>query len=165
MQSLKDSIIDILIKGKHISSAQLDKALNLQREKQVPLRKILAEQGVLREEDLLSLLSQQLYLPQLHLTKYKFDPEVLKLIPERVAKLYGVIPLSRMGNTLTVAVADPLNIFALDDLKTLTGLNIDIVLSPEGDINRAVESHYQNGEKSIQDILQESEVKDGGSVA
>lgn len=156
MQTLKDNIIEILIQSKRLSLEQLEKALDLQRGKHIPLRKVLVEQGIISEEDLLSLLSEQLYIPTLHLAKYKFDPEVTKLIPERIAKQYSVIPLSRMGNTLTVAISDPLNIFALDDLKTLTGLSIDTVLSPEDEILRAIDTQYHPDIKNIQDIVGEA---------
>jgi len=67
----------------------------------------------------LTLLSERLYFPRLHLNKYKFDQDVIALIPERMVRQYNIIPLSRMGDTITVAMSDPLNIFALDDLKTL----------------------------------------------
>jgi len=157
MQALKDSIIEILMKSKKADVGQLNNALEQQKQRQVPLRKILLEKGLVSEEELLSLISKQLYIPTLHLTKYKFDPEVTKLIPERVAKLYSVIPLSRMGNTLTVAIADPLNIFALDDLKTLTGLNIDTVLSPENEISRAIETQFHLDAKNIQEIISDDE--------
>jgi type IV pilus assembly protein PilB len=156
MQALKDSIIEILIKSKHLDLKQLEKALDLQKEKKIPLRKVLVEQGIISEEALLSLLSKHLYMPTLHLAKYKFDPDIIKLIPERIARQYSVIALSRMGSTLTVAVSDPLNIFALDDLKTLTGLNIDTVLSPEEEILKAITAQYHLDEKNIQDILVEA---------
>jgi len=163
MQTLKDTIIEILLKNKKLNLEQLQKAIEVQRTRQIPLRKVLTEQGIISEEELLSLLSKQLYIPTLHLGKYKFDPELIKLIPERVAKLYCLVPLSRIGNTLTVAVADPLNIFALDDLKIFTGLSIDTVLSPEDEILRTVETQYHLDSKNIQDILGEA-VSAGGST-
>jgi len=156
MQALKDAIIEILIKNKKLNSQQLERALEIQKTQHIPLRKVLTKEGIISEEELLSLLSKQLYIPTLHLAKYKFDQDLLSLIPERVAKLYCVIPLSRMGNTLTVAIADPLNIFALDDLKVFTGLTIDTVLSPEDEIVRAIDSQYHLDTKNIQDILGEA---------
>ncbi len=155
MATLKDTIIDILVKNKKLDPQKLEMALSAQREKQVPLRKILIEQGVATEEELISLFAEQLFIPTLHLTKYKIDPEIIKLVPERMARQYGVIPISRMGNILTVAVSDPLNIFALDDLKTFTGCNVDIVLSAEDQIIRAIETHYGQG-KDMQQILTEA---------
>lgn len=156
MHSLKENIIDILLKSKYITKEQLEKALDLQKEKGIPLRKLLVEQGFISEEILLSLLSEQLYMPTLHLSKYKFDPAIINLIPERIARLYNVIPLSRMGNTLTVAISDPLNIFALDDLKSLTGCAIDTVLSSEDAIIKAIDTQYLLETKDLRQILEES---------
>lgn len=155
MQTLRENIIEILLHSKNISSEQLEEALKIQKERQIPLRSILIEQGIISEEELLSLLSEKLYIPTLHLTRYKFNPEIIKLVPERMARLYKVIPLSRMGNTLTVAVSDPLNIFALDDLKILTGLNIDTVLSPEEEITKVIDTQYRLGYKDIGEIVGE----------
>jgi type IV pilus assembly protein PilB len=155
MATLKDKIIDILIKSKQLTREQLENALNLQREKSMSLKRILIEQGIISEGILLSLLSEQLYIPTLHLTKYKFDPDIIQLIPERTAKLYNLIPLSRIGNTITVAMSDPLNILALDDLKTITGCNIDIVMSPQEEIARAIDTQYNLRSKDIGHILDE----------
>ncbi len=155
MQTLKEKVIEILVQSKRLSREQLEKALEIHKQKQIPLRKVLIEQGFILEEELLSLLSEQLYIPTLHLTRYKFDLEITKLIPERMARQYKVIPLSRMGNTLTVAISDPLNMFALDDLRTLTGLKIDTVLSPEEEIARAIETYYRLGSQDMQEILEE----------
>jgi type IV pilus assembly protein PilB len=155
MQTLRENIIEILLKSKHLTKAQLEQALDLQKEKGMPLRRVLVEEGFISEETLLSLLSEQLYMPTLHLTKYRFDPVIVSLIPERMARLYNLIPLSRIGNTLTVAMSDPLNIFALDDLKVLTGCNIDTVLSSEKEISKAIETQYRLEPRDIQHILEE----------
>lgn len=156
MQTLKENIIDLLLKSKQIKLKQLEEALRIQKETQVPLRKVLIEQEMISEEELLSLLSGSLYIPTLHLTKYKFEPSVVRLIPERMAKLYNVIVLSRMGNTLTVAMSDPLNIFALDDLKAFTGLNIETVLTYEDEISKVIDAQYGLEAKNMEQILKEA---------
>jgi type IV pilus assembly protein PilB len=163
MQTLRENIIEILLKSKHVTKEQLEAALELQKQKGIPLRKVLIGQGLISEETLLSLLSEQLYMPTLHLAKYKFDPAIINLIPERMARLYNLIPLSRIGNTLTVAMSDPLNIFALDDLKTLTGCAIDTVLSPDEEISRAVDTQYRLESRDIQRILEEDNFAELGS--
>ncbi len=155
MQSLKEKIIEILLKSNHLTKPQLEKALATHKQKGVPLRRVLVEQGIISEEALLSLLSEQLYIPTLDLAKYTFDPEVINLIPERTARLYKLIPLSRIGDILTVSLSDPLNIFALDDLRALTGCNIDTVLSPEEQILKAIDNQYHPELKDAQQILQE----------
>ena len=153
MHSLKENIIAILLKSQQINKEQLDRALSLQKEKSVPLRKVLVDEKIITEDVLLSLFSEQLYIPTLHLTKFKFDPDIINLIPERMAKLYNTIPLSRIGSTITVAMSDPLNIFALDDLSNFTGCNIDIVLSPEDEITHAIDAQYHRDVKDMQNIL------------
>ena len=152
MQTLRENIIEILLKSKRLVSQQIDKALQIQKQKGAPLRRVLIEQGFISEDELLSLLSAQLYMPILHLAKFKFDPDIIKLIPERIARQYCLVPLSRMGNNLTVAMADPLNIFALDDLKTLTGCDINIVLSPQDEILRVVDMQYHLEFKDMQQL-------------
>jgi type IV pilus assembly protein PilB len=153
MQTLQDTIVKILLESKQLTKEQLDKVLEAQKKRGVPLRNVLVEQGIISEEKLLSLLSEKLFMPSLHLTKYKFDPAIIGLVPESMARLYSLIPISRMGNSLTVAMSDPLNIFALDDLKTITGCDtIDTVLSPEEEIASAIASHYRSGEKSPLDM-------------
>ena len=153
MQTLKENIIEILLKSKRLQREQIKKALQIQKEKGIPLRNVLVDEGFILEEELLSLLSGQLYIPILHLSKFKFDPEIVKLISEHIARQYCLIPLSRMGNSLTVAMADPLNIFALDDLKMLTGCNIDIVLSSQDEISRAIDTHYRLEPKEIEQAI------------
>ena len=155
MTTVKENIIDILLKNKLLTKEQLDEALFTQKEKGMPLRKVLIAQKLISEDILLSLFSKQLYMPTLHLSKYKFDPGVVSLVPERMARLYSLIPLSKIGDTLTVAMSDPLNIFALDDLKTITGCNIDTVLSYEDEISKSIDAQYRTEIKITRDILEE----------
>ncbi|MDD5565711.1 MAG: GspE/PulE family protein [Candidatus Omnitrophica bacterium] len=161
MQALKETIVDILFKSGLIPKEKLDKALEIQKTKQVPLRRVLVEEGYISDADLLSLISNQLYIPTLHISKYKFDPDIIKLIPEHIARQYSVIPLSRIGNTITVAMVDPLNIFALDDLKALTGCAIDTVLSSEEEMLKAIQLHYGSG-VDIQKMLKEGTLAEAG---
>jgi type IV pilus assembly protein PilB len=162
MQTLRETVIEILLKSNRLNKEQLEKALQTQKERQVPLRKILIEQGIISEEELISLLSEQLFIPALHLAKYKFDPAVIRLIPERMARQYNIIPLSRMGDTITIAMSDPLNIFAVDDLRMCTGCGIDIVLSGEDHITRAIEAQYGGEVKNMQQVLEETPAMEMG---
>lgn len=159
MQTLKESIIDILLKSKKISEEKLEEALKIQKQKQISLRKILIDMKIISEEELLSLLSGQLYIPILHLTRFKFDPEVTSLISEQMARAYKVVLLSRIGNTLTIAISDPLDIFVLDDLKILTGCVIDTVLSPEEEILKAIDTQYHSEVRNIEQILEETSLE------
>ena len=157
MPTLKENIIEILLKSNLLSQEQLDMAIQTQKRKNIPFRNVLIGERLISEEALLSLISERLFIPTLHLGKYKFDRSIIAIVPEHMAKEYNVIPLSRMGNTLTVAIADPLNIFALDDLRTLTGCQIDTVLSPEDEIMTAITAQYGGGaEKGIQQIIDDT---------
>jgi type IV pilus assembly protein PilB len=153
MQTLREELLQILIKSKRLTQEQLDGALKLQKQKDVPLRKILIENNLISEAELLPLLSKQLYIPTLHLSKYRFDPAVINLVSQHIARRYCVIPISRMGSTLTVAMSDPLNIFALDDLRILTGCNIDTVLCSEEEIIKAIDAYYQGQQEEMEGIL------------
>jgi type IV pilus assembly protein PilB len=161
MQGLRKNIIDILLKSSQVSKEQLEEALEMQRVKQIPLRKVLVGQGLISEEGLLSLISKELFIPTLRLAKYKFEAEVVQLIPERIARQYNIIALSRMGDSLTVAMSDPLNVFALDDLKTYTNCEVDIVLSPEEEITRVIEAQYGTEDHDMKHILEESAFAQG----
>ncbi|MBN1913447.1 MAG: Flp pilus assembly complex ATPase component TadA [Candidatus Omnitrophica bacterium] len=155
MQALKENIIEILIKSKRLTREQIEEALSAQKEAQAPFKKILVDKGFISEAELLALISAQLYIPILHLSKYKFDPKVTRLVPAKMARQHSIIPLSCIGNTLTIAMADPLNIFALDDLKSITGCNIDTVLSPEEEIVKAVLAQYPDEPGSMKHTLEE----------
>lgn len=159
MKALKENLIEILLQNKLVTKEQLDHALEIQKSKGISLRKVLVQEKLISEDELLSLLSSRLYIPTLHLAKFKFDQEIVKLIPEHTSRQYQVIAFSRIGNKLTVAMSDPLNIFAVDDLKVITGCDIDIVLSPEDEIDKAIEAQYGGGGKGMEDILREDALR------
>ena len=121
MKTLKEKIIDILAKSKDIKREHIEEALKIQKEKGIGLDKILVQKGLVTEKELLILLAKELNVPPIDLSRYRIDPDLLKIIPERIARQHHIIPISQIGNTLTLATADPLNIFALDDIKNLTG--------------------------------------------
>ena len=117
MINLKEKLIEILIETKSIPRERLEKLVQQQKKSNIPLRKLLIKERIITEHELLAILSQHLYLPTLHLGKYKFDSKIIDLVGEQFCRKYGIIPLSRIGDTMTVAMSDPLNIFVLDDLS------------------------------------------------
>jgi len=153
MKSLKENLIELLLKNKLITQDKLENILQSQKAKGVSLRRMLIDEKIVSEDDLLALLSSRLYIPTLHLIKYKFAPEIVHLIPEHMSRQYNVIALSKIGNTLTVAMSDPLNIFALDDVKVVTGCEIDIVLCSEEEISKAIESQYRGQAQDMEELL------------
>src|SRR5512135_94697 len=134
MAVLKKKLTDVLLEAKLISPQDMERALKIHAEAGGNLKDILLKEGFLKEKDLMAALSSVLFIPFLELSKYKIDPHVIETLPEKIARQYRVVPLSRIGNVLTVAMSDPMNVFAIDDLKVITGLEIDIVLAADKDI-------------------------------
>lgn len=163
---LRNKIIQTLVESMSISREDLDDAIEFQKSKGIPLDKALIEKGLIKEEDLMAHLVKELHIPFINLKKYKIDPALKDIIPEKNARQYGIIPISQMTNTITVAIADPLNIFAIDDLKNLTGKEVDVVMSTDSDILNAIENYY--GAKlssSVQDVSKDISVEDFAIVS
>ena len=144
MSSFRERIADILTAQRMATREQLDAAMLESSQNGKNFARLLIQQGVITQDRLTELLSKELGLPMISLAKYKLDPAVASLIPERLARQYGVIALAKFGDRLVVAVSDPLNVFAIDDLKALTQVAIDLVLSPEMEIRSAIEQLYSN---------------------
>ena len=158
MIPLQQRLKEILLENNLISEEDLNKAINLQKQRGGSLSQILIKMGFVKEEDLMLALSQGLGIPVLRLSRFRIREDSIKLIPQDFVKKYGVMPLARIGRTLTVAMADPLNIFALDDLKNITGLEINPIISPLQDINEAMSKFYeQKAEQIIEDIIKDIE--------
>ncbi len=151
VESFKDKLIDILIKGKSISQKDLDKALALQKKSGGGLGKILVNMKLISQKDLMLIISRQLNIPPIDISKYKINKSLIQLIPERVARQYSLIPISTIGRVLTVAMSDPLNIFAIDDLKMLTSYQVEPVVATENDISAAIDTYY-GSPRTMQDI-------------
>ena len=146
---------EILIEKGLISPKDLEKAFQMQKKTGQRLGKILVEQGFLGEEDLLKALSLKLNIPTAKIDSYAIDPSVVEIISREIAEKHKIIPLFKVNNTLTVAMADPLNVYVVDYLRHKTGLNIQTVLGSESDIQKAIDKYYrvQNSlDKVIHDI-------------
>lgn len=151
----REKLIDILKKSGFINEEQLDKALEIQKKEGGNLGSILLHQGVIKEKELALLLSSSLNLPFFNLSRFKIDPEVVKIIPEKLAKQYHLIPVSRISKSLTVCMSDPLNIFAIDDIKALTSYNIDPIISTDKEIMEAINNYYGVESTQLAQILKE----------
>ncbi|MBF0521463.1 MAG: Flp pilus assembly complex ATPase component TadA [Candidatus Omnitrophica bacterium] len=141
-KTIKEKVLEDLIISRKISKSELEFAKEIQYNKGISLDKALIDQGLIQEEELLSLLVQELNVPFVNLSKYKIDPALKEIIPQKVAYQYRIVPLSVLGNVMTIAVSDPLNVFVVDDLKNITGKQIDIVMSLEKEIVKAMENYY-----------------------
>ncbi len=136
------SLTDVLLKEGFITEEDLKKAEQYQRNNGGLLSYILVKLGLVTEEQIVVGLAEQLGIPHMKLTHYKLDPEVVELLPERIIRKDKVIPLSQSGNTLTVATADPLNVLVIDDLKALTGCNIQTIVATPSEIEQVVGDYY-----------------------
>ena len=150
--SLKDRISKRLLESNIINQEQLDKALWLQKEKGGTLSQILIDQGFVKQKEILLALSEDLNIPLINLNKYIIDPSIIDLIPKEISRYYQILPLSKIGPTITIAVSDPLNVFAIDDIKTLTGFDVRIVLSEASFIQSGIENYY--GKHTRQELEQ-----------
>ncbi len=153
MASLKDRVTEILIQNKLITREQLDRALELQKQKGGRLSDIIVELKFVKEHELISALSEGLGLPLIDLKRFKIDYEIAKLIPSEIARHYQIIPVSKIGNTVTLAMADPLNIFAIDYVSSLTGYRINPIISSAQDISQTIELSYSDATGGIIDDL------------
>ncbi|MFA5060359.1 MAG: ATPase, T2SS/T4P/T4SS family [Candidatus Omnitrophota bacterium] len=141
-KTLKEKILDSLIELKSLKKEDVDSAVTLQKSKGISLEKALIEKGLVTEQEFLILLVKELNIPPINLAKYKIDPGLQQVIPERISRQYHVIPISELGHTITIAVSDPFNIFAIDDLKSITGRDIDVTISTETEILQAIDNFY-----------------------
>ena len=122
---------DLLVKEKVITPEQLAQATKVQKETNCRLGSALVKLGFLNDEDVTNFLSRQYGVPAINLSYFEIDPAVVKLIPFETAKRYQILPLSRVGASLTIAMVDPTNVFAMDDIKFMTGFNIEPVVASE----------------------------------
>src|SRR3954470_6491162 len=140
---------DLLVKEKIITHDQLDKALKAQRDSgpNSRLGSTLVHLGFVSDEEVTNFLSRQYGVPAINLQYFEIDSSVVKLIPEETAKRYQILPLSRVGASLTIAMVDPTNVFAMDDIKFMTGFNIEPVVASESAIMEHIEKAYGSSQE------------------
>src|SRR5436305_19182 len=147
---------DLLVREKVINHDQLTQALRKQRETGGRIGSVLVKMGLLTDEEVTNFLSRQYGVPAINLKFVEIDPNVVKLIPQETARKHQILPLSRVGASLTIAMVDPTNVFAMDDIKFMTGFNIEPVVASESAIMERIETAYaqpdQSGE-NLDDII------------
>jgi type IV pilus assembly protein PilB len=136
---------ELLLKERRITPEQLQEVLNHQKDHGGKLGANLVAFGYVKDEEITALLSKQYGVPSISLGQFEIDPAVIKLIPAETAQKYQIVPLSRAGATLTIAMTDPTNVFAMDDIKFMTGYNVEPVVASEGAVNDAIEKYYGTG--------------------
>jgi type IV pilus assembly protein PilB len=133
---------ELLLKEKRITPEQLQEALNYQRQNGGKLGFNLIKLGYVKDDEITALLSKQYGVPSIALGQFDVDAAVVKLVPAETAQKYQIIPLSRSGATLTIAMTDPTNVFAMDDIKFMTGYNVEPVVASETAVIDAIQKYY-----------------------
>ncbi|MGH9314507.1 MAG: GspE/PulE family protein, partial [Vicinamibacterales bacterium] len=133
---------ELLLKEKRITPAQLQEALNAQKTNGGKLGYNIVKLGFVKDEEITQLLSKQYGVPSINLTQFEVDTAVIKLVPADTAHKYQIVPLSRAGATLTIAMTDPTNVFAMDDIKFMTGYNVEPVVASETAVMEAIQRYY-----------------------
>jgi type IV pilus assembly protein PilB len=139
---------ELLLKERRITPEQLQAGLAYHEAHGVKLGSALVKLGFLKGEDITALLSRQYGVPSISLAEFEIDLAVIKLIPLETAQKYQVIPVSRTGATLTIAMTDPTNVFAMDDIKFMTGYNVDPVVASESAVLEAIQKYYTSASRS-----------------
>jgi type IV pilus assembly protein PilB len=146
---------DLLVKEKVITAEQLEQATKLQKDSHSRLASALVKLGFLTDEDVTNFLSRQYGVPAINLSYFEIDSAVVKLIPYETAKRYQILPLSRVGASLTIAMVDPTNVFAMDDIKFMTGFNIEPVVASESSIIEGIDKAYgTTKEEELEQVMQ-----------
>jgi type IV pilus assembly protein PilB len=143
---------EILVKESLITQDQLQKALEFQRVNGGKLGSCLQKMGFITDDDITGVLSRQYGVPSINLKYYEIDPNVIRLIPQDTALRYQVVPLSRVGSVLTIAMTDPTNVFAMDDVKFMTGFNVEPVVASETAISDAISRCYGGGSSNGEEL-------------
>lgn len=156
MASMKEKLGKIILDKGLISETQLREAEELQKKTGEKLSKILVKQGIIEEKKLIGALGEHLGIPPIDLTKLKIDGEVIELVPQNVCEFYSIIPVAKIGNALSVAMSDPLNVFAIDDIKLMTGMEIVPTIASEGDILEVLK-HYYASKSGMTEVVDDVE--------
>ncbi len=160
MLMMTDRLGELLLREKLISEEQLSKAIEAQKEGGGRLGYNLTALGFVTEQELSQFLSTQYGIPVVDLSSREIDADVIQLIPEEVSRKYHIIPISRTGSTLVIAMSDPSNIFAIDDIKFLTGYNVEPLVASDEAIKNAIDEYYGSSDYGLEGVLIDFEEED-----
>jgi type IV pilus assembly protein PilB len=150
---------ELLVRENVISVGQLKKAQESQRQSGGRLGSSLVKLGMIEESELTSFLSKQYGVPAINLNEFDIDQEVISLVPREVAEKHCLLPFNRSGSMISIAMGDPSNIFAVDDIKFITGYNVEVMVAAEEAIRDAIERYYNKG-PSYEDVMDGFEEED-----
>jgi type IV pilus assembly protein PilB len=157
---------ELLVRSNLITRDQLQRALEEQKNSggQLRLGAVLVKEGYISESELTAFLSKQYSVPSINLAEFEIDPTVVKLLPVEVVQKYQAIPVNRSGSTLILAMSDPSNIFAIDDIKFMTGYNVEVVVASDTGIKSAIDKYYDQS-ASLADMMSDLDMDDLEVVA
>ncbi|MBL7158292.1 MAG: Flp pilus assembly complex ATPase component TadA [Candidatus Omnitrophica bacterium] len=156
-KALSDRLLDVLEKKNILTLPERKRILEIRKKKGGSVGRVLVRENIINQRELLVLLSQELDIPPIDLSKYRLDPSLGKLVPEKIARKYNLVPISKLGNRLTLAMSDPTDIMALDDLRTVVLATVDVVIAAENDINDALSRVYGSTTEDMSKIMKEVE--------
>ncbi|MEE8573903.1 MAG: type IV-A pilus assembly ATPase PilB [Thermodesulfobacteriota bacterium] len=150
---MNERLGELLLRENLITQEQLEKATDEQRKSGGKIGNNIVKLGYITEQDLTSFLSKQYGVPEIDLLNIEIDPELLKLIPEDVSRKYQLLPISRSGSVLKIVMADPANIFAIEDIKFLTNYNVATTVASENSVKDAIDKAYEVADMDFDDVL------------
>ncbi len=153
MAKVRKSLGESLVDEGVVTQDQLKQAQEEEKRTGLRLRKALVKLGFIAEEDLVSFLSEKLNVPRIELSNYLIDPKVIELVPEDLARKYELIPVLKIGNRLTCAMVDPWNVFALDEVRSRTGLIIEPSVATEAEIKKSINEIYGAKQGTIDELI------------
>jgi len=148
---------------KLVDETRLEQIIKKHRKEGGSIGKMLVRENMISHKNFLAILSEQLNIPPIDLSKYKIDPDVAKLVPEKLAQRHNIIPMSKIGDNLTVAMSDPTDVVAIDDVRTVTSSvarNVDIVIASENDIKDALAKAFGAPSEDISEIVKDVQTED-----
>jgi general secretion pathway protein E/type IV pilus assembly protein PilB len=158
------SITQILLEKGLLTAAQLDEAVALQNSDGLRVDRAIIQLGHLTERQLLEVMAEQLHLPLLNLAEISIDPETLRALPSKIVYRKRLVPISRVNGTLNVATSDAFDLYAFDDIRLMTGLNIQPVLAPQDDIDKLIKAHYGLGGDTLDEMVGADGATGGGTA-
>jgi type IV pilus assembly protein PilB len=162
---LSDRIGELLVQKALLSAEDLERAKAEAKSSGKRVGLALTQMGLIDETQLAEAVSAKYGVPSINLDEFEIDAEVVSLIPEDVANKHTIMPVNRAGSTLIIATADPSNIFAIDDVKFLTGYNVEVVVSAEEAIRRAIDRYYSGASISLDEVMEGFDDEDVEAVA
>lgn len=162
-KKIHDSLSQALLKQKLLTEKDLKAARDIQTKQGGSLGSILVKKGVISEKDLITVMSTAFSIPAINLSRYKIEKDLVSVVPEKTARQYKAVPICKLGTTLVVAMADPLNVLAIDDLKMLTKFSIEPVLATETDITQTIDRLFASEGKVLSDVIS-GHAKEEGAI-